>query len=72
MVIINRARLVKFDSQSEPPTLQAESGTTLNDIAQRAARLGLTGLEWAASVPGSLGAQFTVTLELLKVTWPGT
>ena len=55
VVIINRARLVKFDSQSEPPTLQAESGTTLNDIAQRAARLGLTGLEWAASVPGSLG-----------------
>ena len=25
------------------------------DIAQRAARLSLSGLEWAASVPGSLG-----------------
>jgi UDP-N-acetylmuramate dehydrogenase len=55
VVIVNRARLVKFDSQNEPPTLHAESGTTLNDIAQRAARLGLTGLEWAATVPGSLG-----------------
>jgi UDP-N-acetylmuramate dehydrogenase len=55
VVIVNRARLVKFDSQNEPPTLRAESGTTLNDIAQRAARLGLTGLEWAATVPGSLG-----------------
>ncbi len=55
VVIVNRARLVKFDSQNEPPTLCAESGTTLNDIAQRAARLGLTGLEWAATVPGSLG-----------------
>jgi UDP-N-acetylmuramate dehydrogenase len=55
VVIANRARLVKFNSQSESPTLHAESGTTLNDIAQRAARLGLTGLEWAASVPGSLG-----------------
>jgi UDP-N-acetylmuramate dehydrogenase len=54
-VIINRARLVKFDSQSEPPSVRAESGATLNDIAQRAARLGLSGLEWAASVPGSLG-----------------
>jgi UDP-N-acetylmuramate dehydrogenase len=54
-VIINRARLVKFDSQAEPPTVRAESGATLNDIAQRAARLGLSGLEWAASVPGSLG-----------------
>jgi UDP-N-acetylmuramate dehydrogenase len=55
VAIINRARLVKFDSQSEPPTVRAESGATLNDIAQRAARLGLTGLEWAATVPGSLG-----------------
>lgn len=54
-VIINRARLVRFNSQSESPTLQAESGATLNDIAQRAARLGLCGLEWASTVPGSLG-----------------
>jgi len=46
---------VKFNSQSKSPTLQAESGTTLNDIAQRAARLSLTGLEWASTVPGSLG-----------------
>jgi UDP-N-acetylmuramate dehydrogenase len=55
VVIINRARLVKFDSQNESPTVYAESGTTLNDVAQRAARLGLTGLEWASTVPGSLG-----------------
>lgn len=55
VVIINRARLVKFDSQSEPPGVRAESGATLNDIAQRAARLGLAGLEWAATVPGSVG-----------------
>ena len=55
VVIANRARLVKFDSQSKSPSLNAESGATLNDIAQRAARLGLTGLEWAATVPGSLG-----------------
>jgi len=55
VVIINRARLVKFDSQAEPPTVRAESGATLNDIAQRAARLGLSGLEWAATVPGSVG-----------------
>ena len=54
-VIINRARLVKFDSQSARPTVRAESGVTPNDIAQRAARLGLAGFEWAASIPGSLG-----------------
>lgn len=55
VTLLNRARLVKFDSQAEHPSVYAESGATLNDIAQRAARLSLSGLEWAASVPGSLG-----------------
>jgi UDP-N-acetylmuramate dehydrogenase len=55
VVIINRARFLRFDSQAEPPSVHAESGVTPNDIAQRAARLGLSGFEWAASIPGSLG-----------------
>ncbi len=55
VVLLNRARAVRFDVKSEPPRVWAESGATLNDVAQRAARLGLSGLEWAASVPGSLG-----------------
>jgi UDP-N-acetylmuramate dehydrogenase len=55
VVLVNRARTVKFHSQGEAPSVWAESGATLNDIAQRAARLSLSGLEWAASVPGSLG-----------------
>jgi UDP-N-acetylmuramate dehydrogenase len=55
VVIINRARLVKFNANKEPPTVYAESGVTPNDIAQRAERLGLAGFEWAASIPGTLG-----------------
>jgi UDP-N-acetylmuramate dehydrogenase len=55
VVIINRARSLNFNPQAEPPTVQAESGVTPNDIAQRAARLGLAGFEWATSIPGSLG-----------------
>jgi UDP-N-acetylmuramate dehydrogenase len=55
VVIINRARLVKFSLEAEPPSVHAESGVTPNDISQRAARLGLAGFEWAAGVPGSLG-----------------
>jgi UDP-N-acetylmuramate dehydrogenase len=55
VVVINRARLVKFDLRAEPPSVHAESGVTPNDITQRAARLGLSGFEWAAGVPGSLG-----------------
>ncbi len=55
VVIINRARLVKFYTNTEPPAVLAELGVTPNDITQRAARLGLSGFEWAASLPGSLG-----------------
>jgi UDP-N-acetylmuramate dehydrogenase len=55
VVIINRARQVKFDLQAEPPSVLAESGVTPNDITQRAARLGLAGFEWAGNLPGSLG-----------------
>ena len=52
VVIINRARLLKFNSKADLPTVHAETGVTPNDIAQRAARLGLAGFEWAASIPG--------------------
>jgi UDP-N-acetylmuramate dehydrogenase len=55
VVIINRARQLKFDPQVEPPTIQAESGVSPTDIAHRAARMGLSGFEWAANLPGSLG-----------------
>lgn len=55
LLIINRARGVYFDDNVESPHLQAESGTSMNDLAQKAALLGLGGLEWAATVPGSLG-----------------
>lgn len=55
VVVVNRARLIQFHTQAEPPTVTAESGVTLNDLAQRAARLGLSGLEWAATVPGTVG-----------------
>jgi UDP-N-acetylmuramate dehydrogenase len=55
VVIINRARSIKFTTQTEPPCVLAESGVTPNDISQRAARLGLAGFEWAAGIPGSLG-----------------
>jgi len=55
VTVVNRARLVRFDDQAQEPSVYAESGATLNDIAQRAAHLGLSGLEWAASIPGTLG-----------------
>lgn len=55
LLIINRARSVQYDGNSKNPRIRVESGTTMNDLSQKAALWGLGGLEWAATVPGSLG-----------------
>jgi UDP-N-acetylmuramate dehydrogenase len=55
VVIINRARQVRFDEQDEPPTVWAASGTNFGMLARQAAARGLAGLEWACGIPGTLG-----------------
>ena len=55
LLIINRARKVEFFGDAKHPRAKADSGATLNDIAQKAARSGYGGFEWAATIPGSLG-----------------
>ena len=55
LVIINRARQTRFDEQSDPPLVWAESGANFGVLARQAAQHGLSGLEWAAGIPGTLG-----------------
>ncbi len=55
VVVLNRARGMTLNLEDEPPTIRAESGVSLNQLAQRAVRAGLSGLEWAAGIPGTLG-----------------
>jgi UDP-N-acetylmuramate dehydrogenase len=55
LVILNRARRVELHEQDEPPTVWAESGTSLGFLARQCAGRGLGGLEWAATVPGTVG-----------------
>lgn len=55
LVILNRARQVRFEEQAEPPTVWAESGVNFGLLARQAAQRGLAGLEWAAGIPGTLG-----------------
>jgi len=54
VVILNRAKEVKFFS-GNPPKVWAEAGASLSQLAHRAAAKGLSGLEWAATVPGTVG-----------------
>ena len=51
VVLLNRARAVRFSEQG----LWAESGANLGGLARQAALKGLSGLEWAAGIPGTLG-----------------
>ncbi|MEM7531576.1 MAG: UDP-N-acetylmuramate dehydrogenase [Chloroflexota bacterium] len=62
LVIHNRCRQVRLDdapcSESvvdDRPYLFTESGTVTAGLARTSIRYGLTGLEWAVSVPGTIG-----------------
>lgn len=55
VVILNRARNVKIDMHHEPPTVLAESGANIGTVARQVSLRGLTGFEWAATVPGTVG-----------------
>ncbi|MDA1329985.1 MAG: UDP-N-acetylmuramate dehydrogenase [Chloroflexi bacterium] len=51
VVLLNHARRIRFDDRF----VWAESGASLGAIARQAAAKGLSGLEWAAGIPGTLG-----------------
>lgn len=62
LVIQNRCRQVRVDEppcceypQDLRPYLFAESGAAMAGLARTSINAGLTGLEWAVSVPGTVG-----------------
>jgi UDP-N-acetylmuramate dehydrogenase len=55
VVVLNQARGVRFWESPEGPRLRAESGVGLGSVARRAVERGWSGLEWAATIPGTLG-----------------
>lgn len=56
LVLQNRANRVKFGQDSGPTaTLTVDSGVVLPNLARRCAGRGLSGLEWAVGVPGTVG-----------------
>ncbi len=55
VVLHNQARNITIDLESDPPLLVAESGAILGTVARQAGLNSLTGLEWASTIPGSLG-----------------
>lgn len=55
VILLNRAHNLKINSKEEPFTVYAESGAILGTLARQTALRGLGGLEWACSVPGTVG-----------------
>jgi len=59
LVLQNRCQQVTLpqtgDEVSDPPHVIVESGVILPSLAHRLAHQGLSGLEWAVGVPGTIG-----------------
>lgn len=55
VVVINHARNIKIDVNKKKPTVWAESGSVLATVGRQAGLRGLSGLEWATTVPGTIG-----------------
>jgi UDP-N-acetylmuramate dehydrogenase len=54
VVVLNRAKGVRFHG-GDQPSVTAESGVIFSNLANRCAAKGLSRLEWAATVPGTIG-----------------
>ena len=54
VVVLNRAKAVRFHNGDEP-SVTVESGVVFSNLANRCAAKGFAGLEWAATVPGTIG-----------------
>ena len=54
VVVLNRAKGVRFHN-GDDPSVTVESGVVFSNLANRSAAKGFAGLEWAATVPGTIG-----------------
>ncbi|HVN14383.1 MAG TPA: UDP-N-acetylmuramate dehydrogenase [Anaerolineales bacterium] len=54
ITVLNRAKAVRFEGGSQP-RVWVESGIVFSNLANRCAARGFSGLEWAATVPGTVG-----------------
>lgn len=55
LTVLNLCREVVFEPQPDGVLVRTDSGMPLAQLARMTIRKGLTGLEWAVSVPGTVG-----------------
>ena len=54
-ILLNKAKQFYFKEDADPPIVWAESGASIGVISRQASRRGLSGLEWAVGIPGTVG-----------------
>ena len=54
VVVLNKAKAIHFH-EGENPSAWAESGVTMSRLANQAATRGFASVEWAATIPGTVG-----------------
>lgn len=75
VVLVNQARQVRFEEAESGPLVWCESGASFGGIGRRSVERGWTGLEWTASIPGTVagavvgnsGAHGSEVADVLKV-----
>jgi UDP-N-acetylmuramate dehydrogenase len=55
LMLYNQAKAITVDRDSSQPTLKAESGAALSTVVRTTLEAGLSGFEWAAGIPGTIG-----------------
>lgn len=55
VVIINHAHNIKINSHTLPHTIWAESGALMVNLGKKLILRGLSGMEWAGTIPGTVG-----------------
>jgi len=54
VMVLNRAKEVRFET-GDQPQVWCEAGVVIANLARRGASKGFAGLEWCATVPGTIG-----------------
>lgn len=55
LVVVNRAKGIEFRGEGLGVSVWAESGCSIGALARQCVAKGCAGLEWAATVPGTVG-----------------
>ncbi|MCD6576454.1 MAG: UDP-N-acetylmuramate dehydrogenase [Anaerolineaceae bacterium] len=55
VVIINHAHNIKVNTHTNPYTIWAESGALMVNLGKKLILRNLSGMEWAATIPGTIG-----------------